>query len=213
MTEALNTVSVRLWHCNWRRCPETFRQRTELMAHLHAEHWPNILTIKKDEYGAYLRFKEGQSGATGMLYVFITTPRPSSNERTQSVSPVSRIPAQIPPPPNLVKIPTEATLLNLHARLNVSLHHLLSRPPSAFRHFHAPVVRLGRHPTPHLKLSLEPMTMNSPRCPRPARRRASRPQTFLPQSGVVYSRRIPNSPRQCLHHPSIRCRPRPRSPT
>ncbi|KAI0774509.1 hypothetical protein C8Q74DRAFT_840628 [Fomes fomentarius] len=64
MTEALNTVSVRLWHCNWRRCPETFRQRTELMAHLHAEHWPNILTIKKTEYGAYLRCKEGQSGAT-----------------------------------------------------------------------------------------------------------------------------------------------------
>lgn len=59
------TEQVKLWHCNWNWCPETFRTSDALGKHLQETHFNVILRVKKRDWDAYLRSTEGQSGATG----------------------------------------------------------------------------------------------------------------------------------------------------
>ncbi|KAI0753376.1 hypothetical protein C8Q80DRAFT_1151836 [Daedaleopsis nitida] len=70
-----------IWHCSWNWCPESFRERADLMFHLHATHFNNMLRVKKRDWEAYLRSTEGKSGETdnlsGLQY-------PSSQSSTSS---------------------------------------------------------------------------------------------------------------------------------
>ncbi|KAI0740783.1 hypothetical protein C8Q76DRAFT_709027 [Earliella scabrosa] len=97
-----NTQYVRIWHCNWDWCSETFRERTKLMDHLHANHYKNILKVKKRDWDAYLRSTEGQSGATVSFGLTYPSSRSSSPQYSQGSNPdpiqpdLSNEPAAVP---------------------------------------------------------------------------------------------------------------------
>ncbi|RDX48576.1 hypothetical protein OH76DRAFT_1483684 [Lentinus brumalis] len=96
-----------IWACSWNWCPETFRQKTDLLTHLHGTHFNNILKVKKRDWDTYLRSTEGRNGATdSLLDVNLTYPSTSSNESPvntggsgSSASSRQRSPPPATPPP------------------------------------------------------------------------------------------------------------------